>query len=477
MIIRLASCVGASAVLAACSLAPPYVRPGLPTPETYPAKPAAQASIVGLGWRQLYSDPDLTGLIEAALANNRDVRVATARMAQARAGVRIEGSGLYPQLAAVAAGTRGRTPADLSITGQATTSAQYQTALSAAWELDLWGRIASQREAALQRYLATEAGRRAVATSLIAQVAGAYLLDREYEERLALARRTLATREDAVRIMRRRYEVGAGSKFDMTQSQLLLGQARTALEGLEGDREVNRNGLQLLVGRPIELAPGGLSLVQAALDQPLPAGLPSDLLTHRPDIAAAEAQLRAANADIGAARAAFFPEISLTGAYGSTSAALDGLFKSGSSAWSFAPALTLPLFTAGRSAGNLDLAEARRTEAVAVYEQTVQQAFRDVSDALTRRRQLAAQIDNTQVVLAALTERARLADLRFGAGRSTYLEVLDAQRDLFETEQALVQLRRARLASGVALYAALGGGPEDGASFTPPSQTIQGPPR
>lgn len=308
-------------------------------------------------------------------------------------------------------------------------------------------------------------------------MAGAYLLDREYEERLALARRTLATREDALRIMRRRYEVGSGSKFDMTQSQLLLGQARTALDGLEGDREVNRNGLQLLVGRPIRLTPGGLAPLQLTQDHHLPAGLPSELLIRRPDIVAAEAQLRAANADIGAARAAFLPDIALTGAYGSASAALDGLFKAGSSAWSFAPTLTLPLFNAGRNAGSLDLAEARRTEAVAVYEQTIQRAFRDVSDALARRRQLAAQIDDTQVVLAALTERARLADLRFGAGRSTYLEVLDAQRDLFETEQALVQLRRAHLASGVALYAALGGGTEDGASFTTPSQTNQEPPR
>jgi NodT family efflux transporter outer membrane factor (OMF) lipoprotein len=247
----------------------------------------------------------------------------------------------------------------------------------------------------------------------------------------------------------------------MTQAQLLLAQAQDALQALEQDRDVNRNALALLVGRPVEIVPGPLGLAETGPDIALPPGLPSDLLVNRPDIVAAEYQLRAANADIGAARAAFFPNISLTGAFGTASSDLDGLFGDGSRAWSFTPTIALPLFNAGRLSGNLDLAKARQVEAVASYEKTVQGAFRDVSDALVRRRQLALRIDTARSSLDALRERARLAGLRFDNGRSAYLEVLDAQRDLFDTEQALIQLRRAHLASGIALYAALGGGPAE----------------
>ena len=330
--------------------------------------------------------------------------------------------------------------------------------MSASWEIDFWGRLRNLNDAARNRYLATEEAKRAVATGLIAQVANGYLLEREYEERLALARRTIVTREDSLRIMRRRYEVGSGSKLEMTQAQLLLAQAQDALQALEQDRDVNRNALALLVGRPVEIVPGPLGLAETGPDIALPPGLPSDLLVNRPDIVAAEYQLRAANADIGAARAAFFPNISLTGAFGTASSDLDGLFGDGSRAWSFTPTIALPLFNAGRLSGNLDLAKARQVEAVASYEKTVQGAFRDVSDALVRRRQLALRIDTARSSLDALRERARLAGLRFDNGRSAYLEVLDAQRDLFDTEQALIQLRRAHLASGIALYAALGGG-------------------
>ncbi|MDX3911296.1 MAG: efflux transporter outer membrane subunit [Sphingobium sp.] len=453
-----AACLAASMLLAGCSFAPAHVRPPQPVPQGYAASASDSPSIARVGWYDFFHEEQLRALIAAALENNRDMRIASGRVAEARASWRIQGSALYPELDAVATGTRGRTPADLSVTGHAVTGNQIYAQLSAGWEIDFWGRLRNLNEAARAQYLATEEARRAIATDLIAQVANGYLLEREYEERAELARRTIATREESLRILRRRYEVGSGSKLEMTQAQTLLAQAQTALQALDQDREVNRNALALLVGRPVDIPAGPLGLAEAAPAMTLPAGLPSELLANRPDIVAAEYSLRVANANIGAARAAFFPNISLTGAFGTASGELDSLFKGGNLSWNFTPTLSLPLFNAGRLKGNLDVAKARQVIAVADYEGTVQAAFRDVSDALVRRRQLGLQIETTRTMLAALQERARLAQLRFDNGRSAYLEVLDAQRDLFDTEQALVQLRRAHLGSAVALYAALGGG-------------------
>lgn len=442
--------------LGGCSFTPAYVRPALPTPAVFPNQAETTGSVATIGWRDFFPDPELASLIQTALANNRDLRVATARLDQARAQAKFANAQLYPRLDAVAAGTRGRTPADLSPTGQAETAASYQAVLQAAWEVDLWGRLRAGRASARETYLASAEGRRAVATTLVEQVVIAYLLEAEYQERMQLARRMAETREQSLRIMRRRYEVGSGSKLDMEQAELLLRQAQLSLQGLEGDRAVNRDALDLLVGQPVEISSAGLDLEK--LDRPAPTGLPSELLANRPDVAAAEHQLKAANADIGAARAAFFPNISLTAQGGTASAALEHLFRAGQGTWSFAPTLAQTVFDAGRNGANLDLAKAKRDEAVAGYERTIQQAFRDVADALARRRQLAAQIATTESLLLALEERARLADLRFANGRSAYLEVLDAQRNLFNAQQDLVQLKRAYLTSGVALYAALGGG-------------------
>lgn len=445
------------ALLAGCSFAPEHVHPALPVPETFPVSAAEGASAADIGWHDFFRDEALRALIAEALDGNRDLRIAVGRVEESRAAYRIQGAALYPQLAGTATGTRARVPGDLSVTGTPVTGNEIYARLTAGWEIDFWGRLRNLRDAARAQYLATEEARRAVATGLVTEVAVGYLLEREYGERIALAQQTIGTREDALRIMRRRYEIGSGSKLEMTQAQTLLAQAQTALQALEQDRDVNRNALALLVGRPVDIPPAPLGLAGVE-DTALPTGLPSGLLTRRPDIAAAEHALRAANANIGAARAAFFPNINLTGTFGTASSELDGLFQGGSRSWSFTPMISLPLFTGGRNIANLDLAEARKSIAVAEYEKTVQGAFRDVSDALVRRRQLAAQIGSMQDMLDALTERARLAQLRFDSGRSTYLEVLDAQRDLFETGQTLVRLRGAHLASGVALYAALGGG-------------------
>ncbi|WP_081856822.1 efflux transporter outer membrane subunit [Sphingobium sp. DC-2] len=445
--------------LTACSFAPRYERPEMPVPAQFVPEVSDAATIAALGWREFFREPELQKLIDEALVHNRDVHIAAARVAEARASWRIEGAALYPQLDAVGTGTRGRSIFNLPGVGTQTIDLrQWSAQLNAGWEVDFWGRLRNLRDAAREQYLASEEARRAVATDLVAQVANGYLLEREYEERAALARRTIETRREALRIARRRFEVGSGSKLDMSQAQLLLGQSETALHTIEQDRGVNRNALALLVGRPVEIGPGTLRLAEQGPAMTLPPGLPSNLLIHRPDIVAAEYRLRAANANIGAARAAFLPNINLSGAYGTASDALDKLFADGTEAWTFTPTITLPLFNAGRLAANLDVAEARRDIAVAEYEQTIQRAFRDVSDALVRRRQIGLQIESTRSMLEALAERARLAELRVQNGRAASIEVLDAQRDLFDTEQALIQLRRAELASVVALYSALGGG-------------------
>lgn len=459
---RMLGMLGVSLVTG-CSFAPAYQRPPAPIAAAYPGTANVSPPIIRLGWREVFAvDPQLVALIAQALADNRDLRVATARIEAARAAYRIQGSQLYPTLDGIATGTYARTPGDLSITGRPSEAGQYQVALSAAWEIDFWGRLRNMKEAARQSFLATREAQRAVATSLVAQVAISYLAVRELDERTALAHQTIASRKESFRIARRRYEVGSGSKLDMTQSEALLTQAETEEQALQQQREQSLNAITLLVGRSMTLGSGTLTLAEADADRAIPAGLPSDLLINRPDILASEHQLVAAHADIGAARAAFFPNISLTAAGGTASSALSRLFDGGQGAWSFQPTLSLPIFNAGRNRANLDLAEARRNIAVAEYEQTIQAAFRDVGDALAQRRWQKAQIATTSHTLAALTERARLADLRYTSGRSAYLEVLDAQRDLFATQQALVMLRRGYIASGISLYAALGGGfPQD----------------
>jgi NodT family efflux transporter outer membrane factor (OMF) lipoprotein len=446
--------------LGGCSLAPAPMHPALPVPARYPAAPASPAptSVARIGWRDFFADPELQALIDRALANNRDLRAAAARIEQARAGVRLRGADLVPQVSGSLGMAKIGVPGNLAALLGDDTLTSYDGLLQASWEIDLFGRLRSLRAAALEQYLASAEARRGLATSLIAQVAAGYLADREYAERLALARDTLANRARSLHMLTRRYEVGSGSKVEVTQAETLRTQALGEIQAIELARAQNADALALLVGEPIGDAALQHGLLQVGLDQPIPAGLPSDLLANRPDIAAAEHQLRRAEANIGAARAAFFPSISLTGMAGSTSSDLDGLFGKGTGLWLFRPSISLPIFTAGKLRANLRLNEAQRDEMLAAYEKAIQAAFRDVADALAQRHWLAEQIATTEQSIAALAERARLAQLRYDSGRSAYLDVLDAARDRFAAEQKLVQLRRAWLASGVALYAALGGG-------------------
>ncbi|QWV99567.1 efflux transporter outer membrane subunit [Geomonas nitrogeniifigens] len=460
-------------LLCGCSLKPSYQRPALPVPQHYPEAGHDNGAAASLpSWTAFFADPELKRLISRALEQNRDLAVARRKIEEARAFYGIRRADQLPGISAGARAERSRTPADLSVTGQAITGNLFEAGLFlASWELDFWGRVGSLKEAALESYLSSIEARRAVQVSLVAQVAQSYLVERELSERVSLAKATIQSREESFRIARRRFEVGSASKLDAVQAETLLNQARAELPALMRLRALNLNALALLAGEAVSLAPLPLSAVEQDFIAAIAPGLPSDLLLNRPDVMAAEHDLKAANAAIGAARAAFFPAIALTGSFGTASSELSGLFAAGSGAWSFAPAISLPIFQGGRNAANLGLARARECEAVAGYERVVQRAFRDVADALAQRHWLAEQVEAQRATLAAQTERTRLARLRYDTGAATYLEVLDAERDRFVAQQALVQTRRALLSAGVELYAALGGGgdaeegtPEKGAS-------------
>ena len=471
------ACAGGVWLLGGCgSMAPSLQMPSSVVAAAYPADaPAAltgaQAALID--WRTQFTDPRLQALLAQALENNRDLRAAMLRVREAEAAYSIQRAERWPAVGVAADVGRSRVPGDLNISGQPVTAGQYQVALGAnAWELDFWGRVRSLQDAALQSYLGTDAAARAFQLSLIAQVADGYLVLRELDERIALTRRTIATREESQRIFTRRFEVGATSRLDLTQVQTLLAQAQSLGAQLAQTRAAQAHALTRLIGSPIDLAPAADRLDDGAVVPELRAGLPSDLIADRPDIVAAEHRLRAANANIGAARAAFFPRITLTGSIGTASAEFDGLFDAGSKAWTFAPSISLPIFDGGRRQSSLVLTEVRRDLAVADYENTVQSAFREVSDALSAQRWLAEQVRIQQVALTAQTERARLAKLRYDNGAAAFLEVLDAQRDLLSAEQQLVQTRRALLSARVSLYTALGGGSQVPTIATPTGASV-----
>jgi len=454
------------------SMAPPYTTPALPVSSAY-ANDGAQdgASAASIAWRNYFTDPQLQTLIELALANNRDLRTAVLRVEEAHAAYGIQRAERFPTISAKASKDRSLTPYDLNTTGKRLIASDYQVGLGlSSWEIDFWGRVRSLQDAALENYLATDSARRAATIALVAQVANSYFALREFDERIVLANRTIASRTESLRIFTRRVEVGSTSRLNLTQVQTLLTQAQALGMQLEQERATQFHALTLLLGVPVDL-----HLEQGPMDEQqalreLRPGLPSDLLTQRPDIVAAEHQLKAANANIGAARAAFFPRIALTSSVGTASAELNGLFATGSLAWIFSPSISLPIFDGGRRHNNLSLAETRRDLAVVNYEKTVQVAFRDVSDALSARYWLIRQVAIARTALATQSERARLSLLRYDSGAAPYLDVLDAQRDLLSTEQQLVQTRRALLSSRVSLYAALGGGAMDFVS--PPAHDI-----
>lgn len=449
-------------LLAGCvNLAPKYQRPAAPVPNDYPTvqgtvhsgNPVADKVPANIAWQRFFADARLQQLIQLALANNRDLRVAILNIEQAQAAFRIQRAARLPQVNAGLTAQRASTP------GDAPFNSVYQAGLSvSAFELDLFGRVRNLTEAALAQYLATEEARRTTQISLIASVANTYLALLADEELLALTRRTLETREESLRLSRLRFENGVISKLDLQQAVSLVEQARTVLAQQQRLRAQDENALRLLVGHaiPDSLPPAG-TLASTNLPD-LPAGMPSELLVWRPDIRAAEQQLIAANANIGAARANYFPRISLTGSAGSASAELSGLFKSGTFGWTFAPQAILPLFDFGARRAGVESAVAGRGIAVAQYERAIQTAFREVADALAGQATYSEQLRAQQAVAAAEADRFNLSDLRYRNGTASYLDLLDAQRSLFTAQQQAIEANLARLQNQVTLYRVLGGG-------------------
>lgn len=444
--------LAAAALIAGCSMTPTLERPVAPIPATFPGQ-VASVTATGpvLAWDSFVTDARLRELVALALKNNRDLRVATLNIEQVRAQYQVRRADQVPTVNASVAGNRQPTASgDISST--------YTAGLAmSSWELDFFGRVASLKDAALAQFLASEEAQRAVQTSLVASVASSWLTLQTDEALLALTQRTLATREDSLRLTKLRFDNGATSALDLRQAESLTAAARSTLAQQRRAIALDLNALTLLVGQevPANLLPGAGDV---APFQAVPEGLPSELLTRRADIRQAEQLMVAANANIGAARAAFFPRISLTASVGTVSNELSGLFKDGSWGFSLAPQALLPIFDLGRNQANLDSARAARDIAIAQYEKAIQTAFREVADALAGRATLGEQLAAQEAQAQAEAERFRLAELRYRNGVASYLDVLDAQRALFSTQQALAQTRLAQQQNQVALYKALGGG-------------------
>jgi multidrug efflux system outer membrane protein len=452
----------AALLLAGCSLAPRYERPAPPvSAEWVPGVAAGGPSTAAdLGWRDVFQDPRLQALVALALESNRDLRVAALNVELTRAQYRIERADRLPHLGASASATRQHVDADLSPTGRAERSTSYTVGLGVtAFELDLFGRVRSLSDAALAQFLATEEARRAVHLSLVAEVATQYLAVRALDDQVALARRTLEAVEASSALARRTFEAGRTSELDVRTAEAQVHTARFNLSSATLQRARAENALVLLVGQPLppDLPPPQPLDAQAFLAE-LPPGVPSEVLLRRPDVVAAEHALRSSNATIGAARAAFFPSISLTAFGGTSSAELSDLFGAGTGLWSFMPRIDLPLFRGGALRASLDVAQVRKSIQVARYERAIQDAFREVADALVARAALEEQLEAQRARVEAEQRRYELSDLRYRKGVDSYLGVLDAQRDLFAAQLLLIQSRLARLANLVDLYRALGGG-------------------
>ncbi|WXL24927.1 AdeC/AdeK/OprM family multidrug efflux complex outer membrane factor [Ectopseudomonas mendocina] len=454
----------AVSLLSGCSLIPDYERPATPVAQAWPAGPAAQAAAGSdaaevLEWNSFFRDPALRQLLQVALDNNRDLRVAALNVDAYRALYRIQRSELFPSVGINGSGTRQRTPGDINQTGEAQISGQYGvTAGISAWELDFFGRLRSLNEQALQQYFVTEQAARSAQISLIASVATAYLQWQADQSLLQVTQDTLKTFEDSYALTQRSFDVGVADAMALSQARTAVDSARVSLTQYQRLVELDRNALVQLIGSelPSDL-PKGLSL-DAELLSSVPAGLPSDLLQRRPDVLSAEFQLKAANANIGAARAAFFPSITLTANAGTTSSELSGLFDAGSGSWLFQPQINLPIFNAGRLRANLEYAKLQEQIQVAQYEKSVQVAFREVADSLASRTIYEQQLNAQRELLKSSETYYNLADRRYQAGVDSYLTLLDAQRQLFNARQTLVTSRLAQLSSEVDLYKALGGG-------------------
>jgi multidrug efflux system outer membrane protein len=455
-------------LLGACSLMPDYERPPAPVPASWPTGPSYQAeksgadatAVADIAWRDFFADARLRQVIELALINNRDLRISTLNIEKARAQYGIARAALLPTVAATANQTAVKVPGGLNSTGKAKISREYDANLGiTAYELDFFGRVSSLSEAALQSYLATEDARRAQQISLVAEVANNYLNLAADQQRLRLASETLASQQVSYDLSFRRFNAGTTSGLSVYEAKASVEAARSEVGRFTSLVAIDQNALTLVVGSQVaaELLPSD-AIGSVTLLADIPAGLPSDLLQRRPDVLQAERGLQGANANIGAARAAFFPKITLTGATGVASGNLSGLFDSGTSAWSFIPKISLPIFDGGVNFANLTISKVNRDIAVATYEKSIQSAFREVADALAQRGTLDERLASQQALVDASSKSYRIYEARYRLGADSYLNALISLRALYTAQQNLITLQLSNSANRVTLYKVLGGG-------------------
>jgi len=458
-------CVGL-ALLGGCAVGPNYQRPAMDTPASFRTAGSdtndlsGTLSVGSLGWWQVIHDPQLQSYIAEALTNSWDIQIAAARVLQAEASAQVTRSQFMPTVGAGADWTTARS-SQRGPLGEMP-DPQYNTAnvygAMAGYELDLWGRIRRANEAARAQLLATEAAQQTVRQTLVAQIAASYLSLLELDHELEIAQRTYSVRTNSLTLTTARQEGGVASMQDVYQAQILVASAEASIADIHRRVEQQENDLSILLGRNPGSPQRGEAFLQHNFDNTVPPGLPADLIDRRPDIRTAEQQLVAANADVGQAKAAFFPKVTLTGLYGYQSVGLSDLFTSAARTWQFGPSITVPLFTGGALRGNLKVARARFDEAVAQYQRTVQNSFREVSDGLIayqRTREFRArQEENTQ----AHRNATSLANVRYEGGVTSYLEVLYSEQELFTAELTLAQARLNELLSVIYLYRSLGGG-------------------
>lgn len=466
--LRTAAVAVAILALSACTMAPKYAQPVAPVPAAWPAGPAykensdsaATPAASELHWREFFTDEGLQKVIETALGNNRDLRRAALNVQRARGLYGIQRAELLPTVDAIGSGSRERLPGILTNVGQPTTTTQYNVRLGiSSWEIDFFGRLQSLKDKALEEYLATEQARLSAQISLISAIAEAYMVLAADREALALSRSTLEAQQAAYDLIKRRYESGIASALDLNRAQTQVDTARVNIALYTQVVAQDENALNLLVGSSSPVPDDTLPADLAGLRPPreISAGLSSEVLLRRPDVMAQEHLLRAANANIGAARAAFFPRISLTTFFGTASTELSGLFKTGSQTWAFLPQVVMPVFDA-RLWPAMDVAEADREIALVQYEKAIQTAFREVADALAVRGTVDEQVAAQQSLTDATARTYLLSRARYDRGVDNYLSVLDSQRSLYSAQQGLISLRLARLTSLVTLYKVLGGG-------------------
>jgi multidrug efflux system outer membrane protein len=470
MIRRIVTASIAITCLAGCTMAPDYIRPEAPVPQAWPTGPAYKttdtqtgdpAAAYDLKWNEFYINPQLRKLIALALANNRDLAVAALNVEKSRAQYRIQRADLLPTVNATGTGAVQRLPADVSPTGQSMIARNYSLSLGlSTYEVDFFGRIQSLKDQALEQYLATGEARRSIHISLVAEVAYNYLALAADRERLKLAKDTLESQQASYQLIQNRFTAGASSELDLRQAQTSVDSARVDVARYTSQVAQDENLLTLVVGAqvPTELMPGGFSAVGTIRE--LTAAVPSEVLQRRPDVMQAELLLKAANANIGAARAAFFPRITLNTSIGTSSDQLTGLFSSGSFAWGFAPQFTLPIFDYGRNRAGLTVAERDRDIFLARYEKAIQSAFREVADALAQNGTVSKQKEAQQSLVQATSESYRLSQARYRGGISSYLDVLIMERAFYSAQQGLISINLARLGNLVTLYKVLGGGSE-----------------